>query len=215
MLLNPSEQASPTDPVARSNDPRMLKHYIIARLGDNITKAALAHLGERQTEVHFMSRIIHVHSGGTVFDPQKRHSFCFCSWRACSCNSRLSHSFCLDHVCQTCKLHVCRSPVHHHCKRARGRSLPSRLDSPAVSRSKPFRLRLEVNKPPPSRDNFHKNPILHPSNTVDALTVAVLSPHTYPSSQSPLFAIAHDIGTPYIHDKFTGNHIQTPTRCLA
>ena len=43
----------------------------------HIDEAALAHLGERQTEVHFMSRI-KLHSGGTVFDPQKRHSFCFC-----------------------------------------------------------------------------------------------------------------------------------------
>jgi hypothetical protein len=42
----------------------------------HIDKAALAHLGERQTEVHFMSRK-QLHSGGTVFDPQKRHSFLF------------------------------------------------------------------------------------------------------------------------------------------
>ena len=38
-----------------------------------INQAALAHLGERQTEVHFKSRIT-ANSGGTVFDPQKRHS---------------------------------------------------------------------------------------------------------------------------------------------
>jgi hypothetical protein len=42
----------------------------------HIDKAALAHLGERQTEVHFMSSI-QLHSGGTVFDPQKRHLFLF------------------------------------------------------------------------------------------------------------------------------------------
>jgi hypothetical protein len=35
-----------------------------------IKQAALAHLGERQTEVHFKSRIT-ANSGGTVFDPQK------------------------------------------------------------------------------------------------------------------------------------------------
>ena len=39
-------------------------------------KAALAHLGERQTEVH-LSPALHAISGGTVFDPQKRHFFCF------------------------------------------------------------------------------------------------------------------------------------------
>jgi hypothetical protein len=38
-----------------------------------IKPAALAHLGERQTEVHFKSRIT-ANSGGTVFDPQKRHT---------------------------------------------------------------------------------------------------------------------------------------------
>jgi len=36
--------------------------------------AALAHLGERQTEVHFESPCYYnAISGGTVFDPQKRH----------------------------------------------------------------------------------------------------------------------------------------------
>ena len=39
-------------------------------------EAALAHLGERQTEVH-LSPALHAISGGTVFDPQKRHRFCF------------------------------------------------------------------------------------------------------------------------------------------
>jgi hypothetical protein len=39
-------------------------------------QAALAHLGERQTEVH-LSPALHAISGGTVFDPQKRHLFCF------------------------------------------------------------------------------------------------------------------------------------------
>jgi hypothetical protein len=39
----------------------------------SIKYAALAHLGERQTEVHFKSRIT-ANSGGTVFDPQKRHT---------------------------------------------------------------------------------------------------------------------------------------------
>ena len=39
-------------------------------------EAALAHLGERQTEVH-LSPALHAISGGTVFDPQKRHCFCF------------------------------------------------------------------------------------------------------------------------------------------
>jgi hypothetical protein len=37
-------------------------------------KAALAHLGERQTEVHFCHPLSNESSGGTVFDPQKRHS---------------------------------------------------------------------------------------------------------------------------------------------
>ena len=39
----------------------------------SIKYAALAHLGERQTEVHFKSRIT-ANSGGTVFDPQKRQA---------------------------------------------------------------------------------------------------------------------------------------------
>jgi hypothetical protein len=39
-------------------------------------KAALAHLGERQTEVH-LSPAQYAISGGTVFDPQKRHLFYF------------------------------------------------------------------------------------------------------------------------------------------
>jgi hypothetical protein len=37
---------------------------------------ALAHLGERQTEVHFGCHTCAV-SGGTVFDPQKRQDFFF------------------------------------------------------------------------------------------------------------------------------------------
>jgi hypothetical protein len=41
-------------------------------------KAALAHLGERQTEVH-LSPAYHAISGGTVFDPQKRQFLWFCS----------------------------------------------------------------------------------------------------------------------------------------
>jgi len=36
-----------------------------------MNQAALAHLGERQTEVH-LSPALHAISGGTVFDPQKR-----------------------------------------------------------------------------------------------------------------------------------------------
>jgi hypothetical protein len=37
-------------------------------------QAALAHLGERQTEVNFCpSCLVQEYSGGTVFDPQKRH----------------------------------------------------------------------------------------------------------------------------------------------
>jgi len=36
-----------------------------------MNQAALAHLGERQTEVH-LSPASHAISGGTVFDPQKR-----------------------------------------------------------------------------------------------------------------------------------------------
>lgn len=46
-----------------------------SRSGSEIgrARAVLAHLGERQTEVHF-GRSCAV-SGGTVFDPQRRHNF--------------------------------------------------------------------------------------------------------------------------------------------
>jgi hypothetical protein len=50
--------------------------------GSSMT-AALAHLGERQTEVH-LSPAYHAISGGTVFDPQKRHLFCFCEQGLCT-----------------------------------------------------------------------------------------------------------------------------------
>jgi hypothetical protein len=49
---------------------------------DIINQAALAHLGERQTEVHFESCKINLAiSGGTVFDPQKRHPLHHPRWR--------------------------------------------------------------------------------------------------------------------------------------
>jgi hypothetical protein len=51
-----------------------IKYNVVAKTS---MKAALAHLGERQTEVH-LSPALHAISGGTVFDPQKRHLFCFC-----------------------------------------------------------------------------------------------------------------------------------------
>jgi hypothetical protein len=47
-----------------------------ATLEPSSSQAALAHLGERQTEVNF-GPFLSPHkkySGGTVFDPQKRHS---------------------------------------------------------------------------------------------------------------------------------------------
>jgi hypothetical protein len=52
-------------------------------VGDHPHQAALAHLGERQTEVNFCPFLSRYkkYSGGTVFDPQKRQ-FCFAWWHA-------------------------------------------------------------------------------------------------------------------------------------
>jgi hypothetical protein len=49
--------------------------FFVSRI--SFHQAALAHLGERQTEVH-LSPAYYAISGGTVFDPQKRHLFYFC-----------------------------------------------------------------------------------------------------------------------------------------
>jgi hypothetical protein len=54
-------------------------------------QAALAHLGERQTEVH-LSPALHAISGGTVFDPQKRHCFCFLSGQNIHVQFHFGHS---------------------------------------------------------------------------------------------------------------------------
>jgi len=108
----------------------------------------------------------------------------------------------------------------YHCKRAYGRSF--RLDSsfpPQFQNCRGLPLPLTVKSKQTITfrdDDFHTIPSLHPSNnTVDALTVAVLSPHTYPSSRIPHFAIAHSIDLRHIHDKFTISNIQTPTTWVA
>jgi hypothetical protein len=154
-------------------------------LQNTIDSAALAHLGERQTEVHFMSRI-QLHSGGTVFDPQKRHSFLFC------CVAPPSIWLSVGSISFAPNMHlsgleaICSSIVssNEHVVSA------FRLDSSKLY-PRSFRLVGRTGASPLTvkskqtltfqTTSLSANPILHhPSNnTVDALTIAVLSPHTY------------------------------------
>jgi len=79
--------------------------------------AALAHLGERQTEVHFESPYhSHTISGGTVFDPQKRQLSmfllpCFCSLQLYTFWKRIAvrgTDKCFGVGCRTARIHkVC------------------------------------------------------------------------------------------------------------
>jgi hypothetical protein len=161
------------------------KQYKGRRLDCSIDKAALAHLGERQTEVHFMSSI-QLHSGGTVFDPQKRHSFLFLPIVP---PSIWPHSFSLQREPRPIDIHVCQFLVDRVSSIITANehmvvAFPSRLQTPSspqfqTGRPGVFPLTAKSKQTTTFCDDFPTNTILHPShNTVDALTIAVLSPHT-------------------------------------
>ncbi|KAK8214784.1 hypothetical protein M8818_002367 [Zalaria obscura] len=70
-------------------------------------QAALAHLGERQTEVKLRFLAFCAVSGGTVFDPQKLHFLHFQSALFCSVLAKCV--VCLELACCECMLRCMQS----------------------------------------------------------------------------------------------------------